>query len=74
MSGHYPDINDILAQKARGRLERSRLSFAEKLDVLEKLRDQVQPIVQARLKRSLQSQSSQLMAATLSEPVGLLGR
>jgi len=45
---HYPDIGDILARKARGRLERARLSFGEKLDVLEKLRSDVAPIVRAR--------------------------
>lgn len=47
----YPDIGDILARKARGRLERARLSFGEKLDVLDKLRSNVAPIVRARQAR-----------------------
>ena len=47
----YPDITDILAQKALGRRERASLSFAEKLIILDKLREQVAPIVQARQAR-----------------------
>jgi hypothetical protein len=48
----YPDITDILLQKAQGRRERASLSFAEKLAVLEKLRKDVAPIVQARRARA----------------------
>jgi len=47
----YPDIGDIIARKAKGRIERARLSFGEKLDILDKLRDDVAPIVQARQAR-----------------------
>lgn len=47
----YPDIGDIIARKAKGRLERARLSFGEKLDVLDMLREDVAPIVQARRAR-----------------------
>ena len=47
----YPDIADILARKARGQVERARLSFDSKLDILDKLRDDVAPIVQARRAR-----------------------
>ena len=47
----YPDIADIIARKAKGRSERARLSFGEKLDILDKLRDDVAPIVQARRAR-----------------------
>jgi hypothetical protein len=55
MSGaqQYPDITDILARKARGRRERATLSFAEKLAILDKLREEVAPIVQARQARAL---------------------
>jgi hypothetical protein len=49
----YPDIADILAQKARGRRERASLSFAEKLAILDKLREEVAPIVRARQERAL---------------------
>jgi hypothetical protein len=53
----YPDIGDILARKARGRRELARLSFGEKLDILEKLREQVAPIVRARRLRHPQKPS-----------------
>jgi hypothetical protein len=48
----YPDIADILEQKARGRRERASLSFAEKLAILDKLREEIAPIVQARQARA----------------------
>ena len=48
----YPDISDVIARKARGRNERARLSFGEKLDILDKLRDDVAFIVQVRQARS----------------------
>ena len=47
----YPDITDILARKARGRRERASLSFAEKLALLDKLRNDVAPIVRAMQSR-----------------------
>jgi hypothetical protein len=48
----YPDITDILTQKARGRRERALLSFGEKLEILDRLRENVAPIVEARLIRT----------------------
>ena len=50
-SQQYPNITDILARKARGRRERVSLSFAEKLAILDKLRNDVAPIVRARQAR-----------------------
>jgi hypothetical protein len=50
----YPDIADILAVKAAGRRERAALSFAEKLDILDALRERVRPIVEARESRNRQ--------------------
>jgi hypothetical protein len=47
----YPDISDILAQKASGRRQRAALSFAEKLAILDALKKRVEPIVQARKAR-----------------------
>jgi hypothetical protein len=44
----YPDVTEILAQKASGRRQSASLSFAEKLDILDKLRARVEPIVRAR--------------------------
>jgi hypothetical protein len=44
----YPDISDILARKTAGRRQRAALSFAEKLDILDALRERVRPIIEAR--------------------------
>ncbi len=44
----YPDISDILARKASGRRQRAALSFAEKLRILDALKERVEPLVQAR--------------------------
>jgi hypothetical protein len=54
MTKSYPDISDILARKAAGRRQRAALSFAEKLDILDALRERVAPLVQARKARLLQ--------------------
>jgi hypothetical protein len=45
---HYPDISDILAQKAEWRRRRASLSFAEKLVIMDELRERVRPVAQAR--------------------------
>ena len=50
-SQQYPDVTDILAQKARGRRERASLSFAQKLAILDKLRKDAGSIVEARQAR-----------------------
>jgi hypothetical protein len=47
----YPDIADILAQKNLGRKKRGQLSFAQKLDALDALRERVAPLVHARTAR-----------------------
>jgi hypothetical protein len=44
----YPDISDILTIKAVGRRQRAALSFAEKLIILDELKERVAPIIQAR--------------------------
>jgi hypothetical protein len=44
----YPDVTEILAQKASSRRQSASLSFAEKLDILDALRARVEPIVRAR--------------------------
>jgi hypothetical protein len=48
MPSNYLDIFAVLAAKSAGRRERAALSFAEKLDILDDLREGVKPIVQAR--------------------------
>ncbi|MEQ1618491.1 MAG: hypothetical protein ABL883_09130 [Terricaulis sp.] len=35
----YPDISDVLDRKRRGRRQLADLSFAEKLDILDRLRE-----------------------------------
>jgi hypothetical protein len=44
----YPNIVAILARKARGRRQLAALSFGEKLDILDALRERVEPIRRAR--------------------------
>ncbi|MGD0192965.1 MAG: hypothetical protein ABSD74_19680 [Rhizomicrobium sp.] len=48
----YPDNSEILARKTAGRRELARKTFAEKLRILEELRDRVAPIAQARKART----------------------
>jgi len=57
----YPDISDILALKASGRRQLAALSFAEKLSILDALKERVKPIVQARNARR-QRQAQRLSA------------
>jgi hypothetical protein len=47
----YPDISDILARKAAGRRRLAALSFGEKLDLLDAMRERVQPMRAARKSR-----------------------
>lgn len=47
----YPDISDILERKARARRNNASRSFAEKIDVLEAMRERVAPIIRARKAR-----------------------
>lgn len=48
----YPDLKELLARKAAGRRARAQLSFAEKLDALDKLRDRLAPIERSRKQSS----------------------
>jgi flagellin-like hook-associated protein FlgL len=59
LNSQYPNISDILAQKASGRRQRSALSFAEKLAILDSLKERIEPIVQARkMRKERQVQSA----------------
>jgi hypothetical protein len=49
---HYPNIAEILARKAEGRRQRASLSFAERLDILDAMKERVAPIVGAREARN----------------------
>jgi hypothetical protein len=44
----YPDVSDILARKQEGRLSLARLSFGEKIALVEAMRERLAPFKQAR--------------------------
>lgn len=48
----YPDVSDIIAARQRKRLEGSRMSFGEKIELVEKLRLRLAPFKQAREARA----------------------
>ena len=39
----YPDISDIIARKAIGRMRTRQLSFGEKIELMEALRERLAP-------------------------------
>jgi hypothetical protein len=47
----YPEISDLLARKAKGREESAKLSFSEKIDRMEALRERLAPFRAARAGR-----------------------
>jgi hypothetical protein len=47
----YPDISDILARKFAGRIHNASLSFAEKLAILDALKERASPFIKARKAR-----------------------
>jgi hypothetical protein len=53
----YPDISDILARKAEGRREIARLSFGEKIALVERMRERLAPFKKARERPSVAEQS-----------------
>ena len=48
-------LKEILERKAAGRRERAKLTFVEKLEILDKMRERVRPIVEARKRRQILS-------------------
>jgi len=48
----YPDISDILQRKAEGRRDIAALSFGEKIEMLEIMRDRISPLRDARNNRT----------------------
>jgi hypothetical protein len=44
----FPDVSAILARKAEWRRERAGLSFGEKLDILDAMRERYAPFVKLR--------------------------
>jgi len=47
----YPDISDILEEKAKLRQHRAKRSFGEKIAAMEALRERLKPFKEAREKR-----------------------
>ena len=56
----YPDITDILKLKASGRKALSKLSFGEKIERMEALRERLRPLKEAREERRRKSGSTAL--------------
>ena len=48
----YPDISDILRRKAEGRRNIIALSFGEKIEMLEIMRERISPLRDARNNRT----------------------
>ena len=44
----YPNVSDIHARKAEGRLQSAAMTFGQKLAILDAMRERVAPIVQSR--------------------------
>jgi len=53
----YPDISDILEQKAEARRLRARRTFGEKVAAMEALRERLKPLKDAREKRKAEQRS-----------------
>ncbi len=47
----YPDNSELHARKAQWRKEQARLSFAEKLDILDRMREDAAPFLRAQERR-----------------------
>jgi len=66
----HPDISDILARKAEGRRELASRSFGEKIEMLEAMRERVEPIRKAREARLRLSRRSRKPAISVAIPSG----
>jgi hypothetical protein len=70
MPKQYPDISDILALKTAGRRQRAALSFAEKLDILDALRERVRPLVLARKARQAEQGNGRARHSNEASQIG----
>jgi hypothetical protein len=52
----YPDISDLLRQKEELRRRRASRSFEEKIEVIERLREGLEPLKEARERRNAERQ------------------
>jgi hypothetical protein len=53
----YPDISDVLEEKAEIRRHRAKRSFGEKIAAMEALRERLKPFKEAREKRKAARES-----------------
>jgi hypothetical protein len=56
----YPDISDLLRRKEEGRKALSKLTFGEKLERMEALRENVRPFKEAREARRKKTGSTDI--------------
>lgn len=52
----YPDISDVLREKEELRRRRASRSFEEKIEVIERLREGLEPFKEARERRKAERQ------------------
>jgi hypothetical protein len=53
MTKPYPDISDVIARKQEARRARAALSFGEKIEIVERLRERLRPMREAREARKI---------------------
>jgi hypothetical protein len=63
----YPDVSDIFARKAAARKENARLSFAEKIAIIEAMRERAAPFRRARERRLATQEGPQVKQVTPSK-------
>jgi hypothetical protein len=54
----YPDISDLIARKAKGRMNIKQLSFGEKIELMENLRRRLAPLKALREMRRQDEKTS----------------
>jgi hypothetical protein len=59
----YPDVSDIFARKAAGRRQLASLTFGEKLDMLDALRERTAPLRRRRDEKRGGSLGKSLLSA-----------
>jgi hypothetical protein len=59
-SKKYPDISDLIARKAMGRIEIKRLTFGQKIELMEALRERLAPFKALREARRRQARAGVL--------------
>ncbi len=66
---HYPDISDILARKAEGRLDLAKLPYGEKIMRAERMRDELAGMAAAREARKAEREARMKEASDMKHPL-----